>query len=351
MTSALTNALAALRDGISRPLRWREALTEIQHQLDHFVQWKDAQDAQLTEIRHQLDGLVQWKEAQDSQLTDIRHQLDRLIHLNHGGRATYVGNNRVLTKCVIADAVIGYLVEADDRLLAPWLILSGQYENDVTNFFLRHLKLGSRCIDVGANFGFYTCLMGRFCPNGKVIGVEPDPVVYTLVRDNIYINGLHGHASAKQCAISDVAGSLQLHRRITRSGNTSVSVMPKELLDLMGEPNSEPFEVTCVSIDDLLPEFGNRIDFLKIDVEGAEPLVLRGAAKAIRLNPQLNIIMEWSPGQISAAGFEIAEFLRELDAMGLKAAEIGPSEEREIAHSDLLEIEYRAGILLRRAGD
>src|SRR5215469_16317416 len=128
-------------------------------------------------------------------LDRIQLQLDRLERMSHGGRATYVGNNRVLTKCVIADAVIGFLVEADDVLLSPWLILSGMYETDLTNFFVHNLKPDSRCLDIGANFGFYSCLMARCCYKGKVMGVEPDQHVYELLRDNISLNGLAGWAT------------------------------------------------------------------------------------------------------------------------------------------------------------
>jgi hypothetical protein len=149
----------------------------------------------------------------------LNRRLDRLERMSHGGRATYVGNNRVLTKCVIGEDVIGFLVEADDRLLGPWLILTGQYETPLTNYFLSNLKPDSHCLDVGANFGYFTCLMARNCPRGKVLGIEPDRHVYELVRDNININGLQGLAAARQAAVGDREGRLTLHRRITRSAS------------------------------------------------------------------------------------------------------------------------------------
>jgi FkbM family methyltransferase len=279
-------------------------------------------------------------------LDRMQLQLDRLERMSHGGRATYVGNDRILTKCVIAEAVIGFLVEADDVLLSPWLILSGKYEIDITNFFLNNLRINSRCLDVGANFGFFTCLMARFCHQGKVIGIEPNNHVYELLRDNIYINGLQAWTTPKHAAIGDSVGTLRLYRRIKRSGNTSLFNVSEALLEELGEPKSEPFEVACLRIDDLLPEFANRLDFIKIDVEGAEPLAMRGARQAILANPQLNIVMEWSPGQIQAAGFNVAEFVDELSSMGLQSAEIGPNGVEAIPLEGLVNLGYRAGILL-----
>jgi FkbM family methyltransferase len=281
-------------------------------------------------------------------LDQMQLQFSRLERMNHGGRATYIGNDRVLTKCVIADAVIGFIVESDDILLSPWFILSGMYEVDLTNFFLRSLRPDSRCLDVGANFGFFTCLMARFCYQGKVVGIEPNHHVYELMRDNIYINGLHGWATAKHAAISDSVGTLKLHRRIKRSGNTSIFEVPEAFLKALGEPSSEPFQVACLRIDDLLPEFDNRLDFIKIDVEGAEPMAMRGAQRTISANPQLNIVMEWSPGQIQAAGFSISEFVGDLRAMGLRSSEIKPDRVEEIPLEALQNLGYSAGILLTK---
>jgi len=248
---------------------------------------------------------------------------------------------------VIADAIIGFLVEADDVLLSPWLILSGMYETNLTNFFVHNLKPDSRCLDIGANFGFYSCLMARCCYKGKVMGVEPDQHVYELLRDNISLNGLAGWATAKHVAITDSIGTIEMHRRMTRSGNTSITKPSETFVQMLGEPRSVAFDVECLRIDDLLPAFESRIDFIKIDVEGAEPLVLRGAQQAISANPWLNIVMEWSPGQVQAAGFNVPEFVNELASMGLRCAEIGPSRLEEIPLQGLLNLGYRAGVLLR----
>jgi FkbM family methyltransferase len=280
----------------------------------------------------------------------INRRLDRLERLSHGGRATYVGNNRVLTRCVVGGGVIGFLVEADDRLLSPSLILTGEYEVPLTNYFLSHLRADSHCLDVGANFGYFTCLMGRKCPHGKVLGIEPDRHVFELARDNIHINGLQSHATVRQAAVCDRDDRITLHRRITRSGNTSIQRVSDDFIEWMGEPKPTSFEVDSLRIDSLLPHFDQRIDFIKIDVEGAEPLALRGARRTIAANPQVRIILEWSPGQIHAAGFDVTAFVAELGAMGLQIADIDiEGSERPLSGKELLRMDYRPGILLTTA--
>ena len=276
--------------------------------------------------------------------------LNALIDHNKPSGAVYVGNNRVLVKCMVEDRVIAYLVEADDLLLTPWFIVSGQYEAEVAKFFVDNLKPDSRCLDVGANFGFHTCLMARFCPAGRVIGIEPVDSVYQLLRDNIFINALHGHAAAIRAAVAQGPGRLTLHHRKPRSGNTSISEPSDAFLQFLGESRSERIEIETVSVDGLLARFDNQIDFIKIDVEGAEPLVLRGAVETIRSNPQLQIVMEWSPAQIRGAGFDVGEFISDLGSLQLSAAIIRPFKLEKMSLSSLGNIGYASGILLSHDG-
>jgi FkbM family methyltransferase len=243
---------------------------------------------------------------------------------------------------------IAFFVEADDRLLSPWFIVAGGYETELTDYFVRELQSNSHCIDVGANFGYFTCLMARFCPQGRVIGIEADEHVYEIARDNVFINNLN-NASVLHAAASNGNAETTLYRRKTRSGNTSIAKMGEDFLRALGEPASEPFIVKAVRVDELLPQMNNRVDFVKMDVEGAQPLVFEGARNTIAANPNLTIVVEWSPGRIQAAGFEVPAFLTTLNAMGLRSYELAPCGLVPISVNDLLNIPYRAGIALKKS--
>ena len=294
----------------------------------------------------------------DPSLADLGNHLDaidarlsRLEQLAHGGKSVYIGNNRVLTKVSIRQWNIAYLLEASDLLLAPHLIVNGYHEIDLTDYFINNLRSHDNCLDVGANFGYFTCIMGRWAPQGKTIALEPDQRVFELLRDNIYINSLEGIAFPRHVAASDGEGTLRLHRRLTRSGNTSIARIDDAVLAGMGEPPSEAFDVACLPIDRLLPEFNGRIDCLKIDVEGAEPLVVRGADATIAQNPQIKIVMEWSPSQIREVGFDPGTFTTELDRLGLSAAAIATGGvEQPLTWEALLALPYHPGILLTPRG-
>lgn len=293
-------------------------------------------------FRSQLASLL------DERLAPLHQKLDRLEQYSHGARATYLGDNRVLVKMIVAGANIAFIVEAGDKLFTPWMVITGAYDTDLTNYFLRELRPDSHCFDVGANFGYFTCLMARFAPLGRVIGIEPDQAVFELARDNVAINGFGGIAEVIHAAASDTEAELTLHRRLTRSGNTSIVAHSREFTDMMGEGPSQAFKVRGAPIDSLTGSMQGRVDLMKVDVEGAEPLVFAGARKTIADNPQLQIVMEWSPGQIQSAGFDLRRFAADLEGHGLKAFDMQAHGVTPISYAELLNMPYRPGVVLKK---
>ncbi len=302
-------------------------------------------------LRSRLSSIVGYLRSitqVNSKLAQINAKLDYLERQTHGGRATYVGNNRVLMKAVVGRANIAYFVEADDLLLTPWFVTSGTFETHVADYFLRELRPDSHCLDLGSNFGFYTGLMGRFCPQGRVIAVEADAHVYPLVRDNIAINGF-GHATAIHAAVCDTEREVTLHRRSERSANTSIVPVDAAYALSVGERPPETFTVSGVTVDALADQLGGRVDFIKIDIEGSEPLAIAGAKRTLAANPQLIIVMEWSPGQIESAGFDLRAFCDDLAQTGLKPFDLVGEGLQPLTYETLLTIPYRAAIILKRA--
>lgn len=254
--------------------------------------------------------------------------------------SVYVGDNRLLVRSVV-DGLI-YLVPANDLLITPKFATSGIFEPDVTKFMLKNIKPTDNCLDVGANFGYYTCLMARRANKGRVIGVEADPTIAALTGDNISINWLERNSLVLNYAVSEKAGSLELYRRCKRPGNTSIIKLDEDALNKMNEQQSESFKVECCTIKHLIDSnFNGRVDFIKIDVEGAEPLVFSGAEDVFLKNPHVKIVMEWAPAQISAAGFSIGNFVSTLESMNLSFSIIDyEGNASEVMAKDLLGVHY-----------
>lgn len=295
----------------------------------------------------QDSSVVETALARGAAPTDaIFARLDALERLIRGGQGVYVGNNRIMTRVNAGSADLVYFMPADDRLLTPMNWAHGQHESDITRYFLQNVPSTANCLDIGANFGYYTCLMAHLARQGKTMGLEPDPQIFELLRDNIIANSLPRHTEAVHGAISDRAGRMTLYRRDTRSGNTSMGRVTDDYTRKLGEAPAQPFETDAYAVDNLLPRFGGRIDFMKIDVEGAEPLAFRGMRETLAANPQLRIVMEWSPAQMHLAGFDPSAFAAELAEMGLEAAVIGPQGPRPTPLSALTAGVYHSGVLL-----
>ncbi len=221
---------------------------------------------------------------------------------------TRVDTNRLLVTTVAGPHRFAYYVEADDRLLSPGFIATGQLEPSTTNFLLRHLRPDSHCLDIGARFGYHSCLMARLCPAGRVLGTESDTRLADLARANLFINGL-----------VDTADIL--------SG---------------GESGGLP------RLDDLADRLQGRVDFIRIDARCAAPLILATARETIHRNRDIAIILQWAPGQPAHGGLDLPRFTHDIAALGLRCFALEPDGQRPIGEVMLATMPCRSGIILRR---
>jgi FkbM family methyltransferase len=207
-----------------------------------------------------------------------------------------------------------YLMRPDDLLIAPRFVMDGEYEPETSVFMKRTIQPDFTCIDVGANFGYYTCLMARLAWQGRVVAYEPDPEVYALLRDNVYINWCERVVWFRNAAVGAAAGTLTIYRRPNRTGNTGIIPVPTGAQAAVGETESTELVVDCERLDDLAREL-ERVDLIKIDVEGAESLVVEGMGELVRKH-RPTIVMEWSTDLAQQAGFSVdalVDRLRQLD--------------------------------------
>jgi FkbM family methyltransferase len=133
----------------------------------------------------------------------------------------------------------------------------------------RYLRPGDSVIDVGANIGIYTLLAARLVgPNGRVLSFEPSPESCRRLRENVALNEAHC-VTVQQIAISD--------RRGTMAFTADRDTGNRFAFEASYAGNSITVPVT--TLDDALGDI--ECSMAKIDAEGAEPLVLRGARRAI----------------------------------------------------------------------
>lgn len=149
-------------------------------------------------------------------------------------------------------------------------ILGGSYEPDQTRLFQQRIAAGATVFDVGAHVGYYTVLASVLAgPRGRVFAFEPNPANHSFLQRHVALNGLD-NVMIENAAVSDRNGTASFAFG-TGSGTGRLD-------------SSGTLHVRTIRLDDFCSERGVHPQVLKIDVEGAELDVLRGAAAVITAN-------------------------------------------------------------------
>lgn len=190
-----------------------------------------------------------------------------------------------------------------------WWLEAGHYEPLTTSFLSSNLREGDMAIDVGAHIGIHTIHMASIAK--FVVAIEPERLNFSLLKRNIVLNNLK-NVVAVPAALSDRDGSAELC--VERS--TGLHSL---------EPSADCLRVVKVktfTLDTLLKILGfSRVDLLKIDVEGHEFEVLKGARNTLANNPPRFIVIEtWPTSKALQMLQEIGyEFIKVLDRHGFYA--------------------------------
>lgn len=155
----------------------------------------------------------------------------------------------------------------------------------------RLIQREMNCLDIGCHLGAMLSRICRYAPHGKHLAFEPTPYKATWLRKK------YPSVSIQELALSDRSGKAQLHTYAGKSGFNSLR--PNRWMD------SPPQEVTvqCARLDELLAQNeqlrNQRIGFIKIDVEGGELAVLRGAVERLKRD-QPSLLFESTLGGLEA---------------------------------------------------
>lgn len=214
---------------------------------------------------------------------------------------------------------IKYFIDPNDEIMAPQLVIYRQWEADLSTYMANSATPETVFLDVGSNFGYFTCLVAAHIGNhgkGQVIAVEANPHMLRLLRKNIGVNWSMAPVEVVDCAAADREGYLEFVVPASRAANAS-------LASTAIAPDAEKFIVKTRSVDQITK--GRAIDVCKIDVEGFESMVLQGAEQTIARSPDINIVIEWSVDQMQTAGFAPLDLLQLFKRYGLTTYHLPPS--------------------------
>lgn len=169
----------------------------------------------------------------------------------------------------------------------------------------RRLSPGAVFLDIGANFGYYSVRLADACARQiEVHAFEPHPGTFERLRKHIEWNGLTDAVHLHEIALSDTSGVAHMSVRADNSGASRIT---------QGETG---IEIRVSTLDKFAEEAGlQRVDCIKVDVEGLEPRMLLGGRRTIeRFRPAM-LIEFWTTG-LAKAGTTPTELAQVLNDLG-----------------------------------
>jgi FkbM family methyltransferase len=202
--------------------------------------------------------------------------------------------------------------KADVRIVSR--LVSGHYEPELRACIRARVDAGSTVVDCGAHVGWYALTMARLVgESGHVHAFEASPRTAATLRRNVELNG-GSNVTVVEKAVTDTQGVVNIVTSATSSGINSI----------FGKPSSTSVvsAVESTSLDQYFAGLGwPKVDFAKIDVEGAEKLAVLGMRELIQRNPRMELVVEVNP--VSATLEELIETLRSVGFRRLHALELG----------------------------
>jgi FkbM family methyltransferase len=193
-------------------------------------------------------------------------------------------------------------------------LLTGVDEFDIRFVAEQFIKPGECVIDVGANVGLTARTFARAVgPQGRVMAIEPERSNFSfLCANTLRYPCVHPHRIA--LSASDEIRQLCLNP-VSGTGNS-----------FFGNPDGVVQRVQCLTFDEFCArEEIYRIDWIKIDVEGAELEVLGGMEASLQRNPHARILIELCPENLQRAGSSVEMLLGRLRDLGFRTDVISGS--------------------------
>ncbi|MDQ6665785.1 MAG: FkbM family methyltransferase [Acidobacteriota bacterium] len=192
---------------------------------------------------------------------------------------------------------MSFLLDPRD-LIAVSILRGAEWQPEIWEALAPALSEGSVFLDVGAHIGYFSMKASpRAGKTGKVLAFEPNPETLKLLRDNVRVNNA---ANVVVLPVACTSRESQLTFWASASFNTGMSSLSRENADITYKEPPRPYQVRGRRIDDIIREMNlERVDAIKIDVEGAEVEVLRGTRETLRrFHPKL--VVEVDARQLAA---------------------------------------------------
>ena len=210
-----------------------------------------------------------------------------------------------------------YLDDGD----ALFLSINGIHENIITNLIKKEIHSGDIVVDIGAHIGYYTLQFANLVgPTGKVYAFEPEPKNFELLKKNVQINK-YDNVVLIQKIVSDKDGIVEFFiSKFDSIGNK---------LFKSNEAGSS-IKIESTTLDEYFKDLKEKIDFIKMDIQGGEGKAILGMKNLLKENKNLKIIQEWWPDALKQNNTNPEDHLKFLQHIGYKIYEIDGTIKKDI---------------------
>jgi FkbM family methyltransferase len=253
------------------------------------------------------------KLAGSANTAELRHHLITSAEFRQKNPDFAHTNDRTVVIKEIA-AGVRLLIDLSDHVIGL-NILRGRYEQDEIAFVRGLLKPGDTAIDVGGHIGFFTMQMASMVgAGGRIYAFEPLDANADLLEQSIAENRFTDRVTFQRAAVGASAGTATLTFPAETLNSGGAYLLREGMAALTGNQKKT---VPVVALDDLT--IARPVRLIKMDVEGAEPQVLRGAERLLR-DDRPTILSELHPTQLGrASGATADDFLAQVRAIGYRA--------------------------------
>lgn len=215
-----------------------------------------------------------------------------------------------------ADGIFHFDVR--DNIIGWSIAYDGVWEKAETDFVKSVVEPGDFVVDVGANIGWYTVVMGKLVgENGRVFAFEPESRSYDLLCRNVHENRLVDRCRLFNAALLERAGVFELEQAEDNFGDSRIRFSSAQECgqNMYGEESRRRVAVEALTLDEAMQVAGaehSRIKLIKVDAQGSEVAIFAGAQKTLA---QTNVLItEYWPYGLQRAGKKADDFFDAVSA-------------------------------------
>jgi FkbM family methyltransferase len=161
-------------------------------------------------------------------------------------------------------------------------------------------------LDIGANIGYTAAVLARMVrPGYKVYAFEPEPFNFGSLQQTAMRSEFAGKIVPLEFAVGAENGKIDLWINERHHADHRVATQAF----YSGNPKLKAVRTAMLSVDNFLESLTGRVAFIKIDVQGYELAVCEGMQEALRLNPDLSVVLEFTPSMMIELGFDPSKLI------------------------------------------